>query len=284
MKKIHLPAYRKYVKGVGVGKQSMDWINNTAIVTGSKMKHYGHSGCFSGFAAEETEQEWDYILLQVNDKQAYSGGSSKDVLHTYYEWLLHYSLFRSVFVSKNLSRILKDRVLIIDPTKDAKLVINGMVAARMAWEQQYNTSTRIQVWYDLVQMGTDPAQAFAMVSCLVKKLKGYTLQANNNHEIFESTNEVMHLNFLEQNLNLEGHSFKEIGGYSSIGSLFKSNRDDGFDLWSFIKDRWGESKKPNDWGVSVSTLNHYTKGKFTSVVKDITTDYSSKLKELKINA
>lgn len=233
MKKSAYKKYRSYVKQVGKHPlQKLTTVNSTGFLIGKTVKRLKSDYCFGDLSVSWGSNEYaksDLIFLQVNNSL-----NSSEVLHTYYEWLLNYSLFRDCFISKNLSRIMKDRVLVLNPEQDAKLVINAMVAARMAWEEQFQTSTRIGIWFDAVNIGTDPSEAFTVASVVAKRNDHYQIQANNNHELIESYDEVMHLNFLDRKLNLEGQTFKKLGGYKTIGSLFKANRSSSFSLYDFI--------------------------------------------------
>lgn len=286
------------MKGVGIHKhQSMEkddnnrygWINDDLSLVRSHVNN-----CFaelSGFGGQY--KKMDYLLLQIQDEVAKEHmGWNEEGFHLYYEWLFNYSHLRSAFVHKNVSRVLKDRVVVIDPNVDARMFIVAANAVRIFWECYYEDNylrlgEKIRIWADLVNMGQHPDVAFALCHGMMNDIKlGYHVSpypSGLGHEFLDGLG-VKHLNFIEGNLNLNGKSFKELGRYDGIGILYTKARTDAFHLVNFIHQRWGKVKnESNPFAKPVMSSAYLNRDAFLSTLKEISADYSAKLKELNIN-
>ena len=102
------------------------------------------------------------IFLQVQDIPEYQ---DEEAFRHFYEWLLNYSLFRHSFISKNVSKMLKDRVAVLDVETQASTLGASMISFRQGWENYYSFTERrylkVKIWWALAQK-IDPSIAFAI--------------------------------------------------------------------------------------------------------------------------
>src|SRR5690606_7904111 len=94
--------------------------------------------------------------------------SGDDVASRYFEWLLNYSPFRSVFVTKSIRRVMSSNLIITDTETPANLMVGGLIATRLAWENYTeNGNFRSCILWDLiVQRGLHPNAAFVLAHLL----------------------------------------------------------------------------------------------------------------------
>lgn len=298
MKDNCIGAYQEYVGGVGEhAHQKMDkhnvhnncyaWIDKKGALHRSNQHN-----CFSGLSSLSIRAgKMDALLIQIQDKIAvqYIAMSDKN-MHLYYEWLFNYSNLRHAFINKNASDVLKDRVVVLDVDQDARIVICAANAVRMMWEafsgEEYQLGQKIKIWCDMVEMGVDPTIAFPLCHTMIKKPDGYVV-ANawgNGHE-FLNNNTYEHINFISSNLQLEGSTFNQLGGFEGFGELYRDGEVAGqFNIHSFVSQRWGKQKKwTNPFSAPVMGTSFLNRDTFLGTLKEISTDYTSKLKELEIN-
>lgn len=158
-----LPAYTEFREDRGSKYQPT---HQNTVFGGSKdgkLKLSDNFYCYSSLGIMFGNGNADAVFFQVQDWSPYC--SEEAALH-YFEWLFNLSPFRSVFVTKNVSRVARDKVVVVDPSMQSKLILAGVIAMRMAWENchenNWNIPSRIQTWWELVDSGVNPKEAFLL--------------------------------------------------------------------------------------------------------------------------
>src|SRR5690606_22503897 len=79
---------------------------------------------------------------------------SVEAYRNYIDWVVNHSPWRHAFISKNINRILKGGVAVLDASVNTKgYVKEAAIALRMAWENYANSGKyrEIELWWDVAQ-------------------------------------------------------------------------------------------------------------------------------------
>lgn len=100
----------------------------------------------------------------------------------YIQWVLNYSPWRHVFVTKSINRALKTGVVVVDPSSQKNTMIGGMIAVRQAWDNYAGMARykQIGLWWELVQKA-DPLFSFGIVSDLIYPKGKKTIALGTTH-------------------------------------------------------------------------------------------------------
>ncbi len=147
--------FPKDAKGLSVGA----YVFKTGL-----MRHPWHNTyCFANMNGAGNGAE--ALLMQV---QPPHDSVSEEAYRHYIEWMLNWSPWRNVFVTKSVNKVLKLGVVVIDPSFRAATVMGGMIALRYPWENHSNYChyTKVPLWWELAKK-IDPLEAFAVVNNIV---------------------------------------------------------------------------------------------------------------------
>ena len=177
---------------------------------------YGTSTCGVGFRNDEIMG----ILLQVQPKPL---DVNEDAYRHYIEWMLNYSPWRHAFVSKSVSKVLKDGVVLVDPEQPSNYMMSAMIGFRQCWENfsgnhQYK---RINLWWDIAQH-VNPTIAFVTTHpFLVEKSdSSIILGGVSGHASLQGTSPNHNLlSFIKGKKKDSSRSFKLSKTYEKYGSL-----------------------------------------------------------------
>lgn len=166
-----LPFVKEYAAGRGKHKDQLlsgnDIYTGNAIgaivnPTGIKRLPFSSSYCYDGLNGGLGVYNPKAILLQL---QPCPPDLDEEAYRHYLQWVLNYSPWRRVFVSKSINKVMKDGVVVVDAAAPQDSMIGGCIAIRQAWDNYARMPRykQIGLWWDLVQKA-DPTYAFAIVS------------------------------------------------------------------------------------------------------------------------
>lgn len=169
-----LPFVKEYAAGYGIHQdQSIkyDYYQNNAIAAivgeaGIRRMSYSSSFCYNSLNSGLGVQKPEAILLQL---QPCPADMDEEAYRHYLQWVLNYSPWRHIFVTKSINRALKTRVVVVDPASQKNTMIDGCIAVRQAWDNYAALSRypQIGLWWELVQKNANPLFAFAIMSNLL---------------------------------------------------------------------------------------------------------------------
>lgn len=142
------------------------------------------------------------IFLQVQPKPE---NLEEEAFRHFIEWMMNYSPYRNAFISKNVSKVLKDGVVVLDVECQSDTLGGAATAFRQAWENYYKFDEpgrymKTKIWWSLSQK-IDPSVAFAISNSLLGLVDGDKVVFNkqgSGHSPFNEKNEVL-INFLRNN-------------------------------------------------------------------------------------
>jgi len=147
------------------------------------------------------------ILLQIQPRKE---AVTEEAFRHYIHWVINLSPWRHAFISKNIDRVMRDGVVVVDATYKGNTVSGGMIALRQAWEN-YSANFRhkgVQAWYELLGQ-TDPVVAFA-ASCLFSWV--------NDHAVIPTP-------------TFAGHTPLNQDGSNRLDSFVRGNMVDNSEPW-----------------------------------------------------
>lgn len=97
-------------------------------------------------------------VLNYLQKTYTEGMITDEIRRAYAEWLVNFSPYRHVLVSKNIDEIMKDEFFIVDATKPQNVVAAACQSSRGLSEHP----TCGRVWFELVKAGVHPNLAFIL--------------------------------------------------------------------------------------------------------------------------
>lgn len=109
-----------------------------------------NTACHAGLSYPPIEQP-DYVVQYIDTER-----SKEEARRAFAEWLVNFSPFRSVFVTKDIDAIMKDNFIVASTDHPSNLMAGGIMATRIFSEHQ-NVG---RVWYGLVKAGLHPSLAF----------------------------------------------------------------------------------------------------------------------------
>lgn len=181
------------------------------------LKSYSSIGITCGTDQSVTKDKPLAIFLQVQPKP---DEIDENAFRHYIEWVLNYSPWRNSFVSKNVSKVLKDGVVVVDPNTRSNTLGSSMIGLRQAWENYYSQTKparymKIQLWWKLSQK-IDPTIAFTISNSLMNidyVGKVYFTDAQSGHSPFNSEDAVL-LGFINNANNDKSRPWSKSLGYS----------------------------------------------------------------------
>lgn len=171
-----LPFVKEYAQGRG-NHSDQKWPTPdhnygnaiSAIVGGNplqiKRQPFNTTYCFATLNGGMNVSDPKAILIQI---QPCPDDLDEEAYRHYIQWVLNYSPWRKVFVSKSIDRVLKQGVVVADATAQADTLMDGLIALRQAWDNYYKQPRykQIGLWWELIQK-VDPIPAFAIISNLI---------------------------------------------------------------------------------------------------------------------
>lgn len=109
----------------------------------------------------------DIILLQI---QPCWDDLSEAAYRHYIDWVINHSPWRHAFISKNINRIFKDGVAVLDASVETRgYVKEAAIALRMAWENYAGNGKyqEVGLWWDVAQK-VDPKLSYIAAKAMSK--------------------------------------------------------------------------------------------------------------------
>lgn len=222
-----LPLIKEYSQGRGVhveqpfpndqhawtGNAPAAWIDNGVLTRYTANIQYCTGQLFNVWNIGDKKP---IILVQV---QPCWPDLSIDAFNAYIKWLTNDSPWSDAFISKNINRILKDGVMVIDGTQNRAFVKEAVIASRMAWENYHKNGKyrEIGVWYELSQK-VHPNIAYVVAKLLT------TVQKGNLNKLILKQAEQGHAPI---NANLHASNM-HVNGW-----LIKKRARGGDNVWSY---------------------------------------------------
>jgi len=186
---------------------------------------YRTSNTFMG-NAKVTDTNPLAIFLQVQSKP---DDLEEEAFRHFIEWMMNYSPYRNAFISKNVSKVLKDGVVVLDVECQSDTLGGAATAFRQAWENYYKNYKagrylKTKIWWGLSQK-VDPSVAFAVSNSLLSIVDGDKVVFNtqsSGHSPFDKENKTL-INFFRNNNRDKTRSWSKtyqygIDGLSNIWS------------------------------------------------------------------
>lgn len=159
---------REYAGTVGDGEKHQGDLQNAVyaihheLAGVNRVAYHSCFGYMKSYANNYPHLVKDKPLAVFIQVQKHDDLSEEAQFH-YLEWLLNMSPWRDVFVSKSVRKVLKDRVIVVDPDQPANFMANAMMGARQCWENYSSGGLyrRINLWWDIAQH-VNPTIAFAL--------------------------------------------------------------------------------------------------------------------------
>lgn len=139
----------------------------SAFIRDGKMERKSRATSYCYASLFKVVKKEDIILLQV---QPCWDDLPEEAYRHYIDWVINYSPWRHAFISKNINRILKDGVAVLDASVETKSYIKeAAIALRMAWENyaSSNKYQEIDLWWDVAQK-VDPKLSYIAAKAMFK--------------------------------------------------------------------------------------------------------------------
>lgn len=124
------------------------------VVHGSDTLNITRGSYSSSYCYDNLNNKYVYdpkaILIQI---QPCPDDLDQEAYRHYIQWVLNYSPWRHIFVTKSINHVLKTGVVVVDPDSPKNTMIDGCIALRQAW-CNYDNHPRyrqIGLWWKLVQ-------------------------------------------------------------------------------------------------------------------------------------
>ncbi len=200
-----------------------------------------------------------------------------DMQRVYYDWLLNHSPFSSVFVTKNVTKALKDKVLVLDVNSDANLLVSACSAVRLPWEYyfaDYKIPSIARLWYALVTEGVEGNLAMALANNFSgDRYNNYTYRGSTaGHQFLSVDSKTTIMNFT-RGLHKKTEPFNEqLGtddhiGLAGLWSKYSDKSARIGDLRDFLTSRIDGTygQKINPFAVKATSASY----KLADVVKGL---------------
>lgn len=188
------------------------------------------------------------VLNQVQELRA-----GEDVGHRFFEWLLNYSPYRSVFVTKSAKRVLDRNLVVADTEVNANLMVSALMSQRAATENHSgNRNYTIAVTWDrLVSLGVHPSAAFAISHRLRPDDDLTTISPYTRYHTGIGTDDITFWNFLEEVIGNNKGIYREIKTYSGTNAVWKTprNKTPYIDLTGALNRTKGIANKNNPFAA-----------------------------------
>lgn len=255
-----IPFVKEYAAGRGTHKDQAFYNKNnmyynnavSAIIRNGELYRtpQGVSYCYATLFRRYVKGET--ILLQV---QLPHEDQNKEAFRHYIEWVINYSPWRDMFISKNINRILKEGVIVLDGGDNSVArVKEAAIAVRMAWENYAGNHKykEIDLWWEVTQK-VDPKLSF-----LAGKLM-FAAQKIDDNKIFFKNSDSGHSPI---NYHMGSDNYHLTGWY-----LEKATRGG----WSTAKKRGSLTRAihniANNIGKNDVVINPFPNTAVTSVIK-----------------
>lgn len=127
------------------------------------------------------------VIDQIQEQRC-----GEEVGRRFYEWLLNYSPFSSVFVTKSIKRAFSNGFVIADADKPANLLTGGLIAGRSTSESYGGIYRAARVWDELVIRGVHPNAAYVASYFIRPDTDDYDTVSSGylGHAVFNSPDKV----------------------------------------------------------------------------------------------
>lgn len=236
------PLVREYSSTRGGERQGLGGNAVVGIIhkkpNGPVINRINYSSCYgslynygeNAYSGDFCNDEIMGILLQVQPKPP---AVNEDAYRHYIEWVLNYSPWRHAFVSKSVSKVLKDGVVLVDPEQTSDYMMSAMIGFRQCWENfnSNNQHKRINLWWDVAQH-VNPTIAFTTTHLFLmeKTDNSIILGPVGGHSSLnpsQASNENL-LSFIKGEKKDRSRSFKESKSYNKYSGGLAS-------IWKGVK-------------------------------------------------
>lgn len=221
----------------------------------------------------------EYILLQIQSPFFEDYGIKQTVAYDYYSWLFNHSPFSDCFVTKDVGKALKDRVVILTAHIDSSLLIGACSAVRLPWEsyyKEYKLPSIVKLWHMLIMEGNNPTIALAVANNFSVDGDGVSLRGSGStagHQFLSVRRSEAILNFsigkyIETDMFSKTMELDDYRGVSGIWNNQHSKVNAIGDVSKFFSSRilGTAGKQVNPFSVSASSTEY----KLPAVVEGLT--------------
>lgn len=291
--------YETFVKAVGKGVQPDTGNAVYAIAVGGKLIRTTYHTCFGKLNHYEDEfgdDPPDALLIQVQSPLT----TNFERYAIYYEWLFHYSPWRSVFITKDVSRMLKDRAIAVDTDVNRNLMAGGAIACRHPWES-FSTwgnhiRVKVELWLALVEQGNDPTLSFVFANQLscqgAASYETFDLKQTKEKMWFIDTHSVghqslsayahvknSHANFIQEIVK-EDSTYRDVMSYEGPNDVWLKSRKKPDHFYKFLKDNMAGSKKnSNPFGGAGDAVDKFKWNYVLGRLKELMPEWAASVKE-----
>lgn len=159
----------------------------------------------------------------------------EEIAARFYEWLLNYSPYRNVFITKSIRDAFANNVIVTTAEAPANLMVGGLMASRFATENYLNNYLYryCRVWDKLVQLGVHPSAAYCASIFLRpdsddEKTNLSLTVPLSGHMSIDGDNRTF-FNFIGETPQREGEPYAKNPMYNTITGVWHKNsgRDEG---------------------------------------------------------
>lgn len=124
---------------------------------------YGKLNEWESYSGEYPEA----IFLQLQSPLMEMYGITNEMAYDYYSWLFNLSPYAGCFITKDVTKALADRVVVLTAHIDSSLLIGACSAVRLPWESYYRDyylPSIVKLWHKLIMEGSNPDIAMVVAN------------------------------------------------------------------------------------------------------------------------
>lgn len=206
----------------------------------------GNTACHAGLGYPSISPDWVIGYLEKRPLV------KEEVRRAFTEWLVNFSPFRSVFVTRDIDSIMKDEFAIVSVDHPQNLMAGALQAMRAMSEHSHASV----IWYELVKNGVHPNLAFYLGYAF--RTDGKVMyQSHSGHTGCTSpscTSRETLVNFLmDKPVNLSKSTYRNSHSYSGAQNIFTKGSGDMSEIF--------ETKIKKMLAGGLSVVNPFAKPK-----------------------
>ena len=187
-------------------------------------KGQGHppnnTACHAGLSYPTSGDNTEYVVEYLDSHP----DITKEMKRAFAEWLVNFSPFRSIFVERDIEKIMDDEFVVASVDHPYTLLAAGLMACRALSE---HPSTG-KIWYELVSNGCHPSLAFYIAYAYKTDGKqlwpGHSQHTGCYDPICVQRGTLV--NFLNDNITKKSDSYRKKKYYSGSHALFSGGGED----------------------------------------------------------
>jgi hypothetical protein len=158
--------------------KGLNVVNRLAIVhTDGEIKHFDSTACTASLRSGSADRQLECILSCVG-----YGVENEEYYKPFINWLIKRSPYADAFLSKQASKVGRDKCLIVNPNCPSNIMAGGIIAARGTYENKGIAMG----WYELTKRGVNENLAFILshwVKCGMAGVVGFQGSTQNHHAV-----------------------------------------------------------------------------------------------------